>query len=201
MTHGWRRLTWAAAGLVGLPVIAVAVMLTGADTDAGRRLAERLVATLTGGQVVVSGMSGHFPDRLGIAHIELADTGGPWATVDDLRLDWSPRQLAAKIALVDRLAARRVSLLRLPASSGEPDGKPAALPIQVRVRDFSVERVDVAAPVAGVSASFSLQGAFRLASLDRGEAMLAVRRLDAPGTYRFDGALASGHIDAHLTAN
>ena len=112
-------LRWVFAGLSGillLLVFLVGGLFVAANTDAGRAFMAREITTLTGGQVRISGISGHFPDDLNIARIELTDPKGIWLGIDELALAWSPRQLMHKELSVQNLSASRIDVQRLPAS-------------------------------------------------------------------------------------
>ena len=179
---------WVLALLLALPVLAVAVLLVGLNIGPGRVAAEQLAGRLTGGQVVIQGLHGRFPDRLRLAHFEVRDGQGAWLLADDVALDWSPLALAHRQASVDLLTAARVQVPRLPAAapvSAAPaaESKPFTLPIQVMVRRIKADRIEVGAAVAGTAAVLSLEGNADVPSLQAGSAALTLQRLDGGGTY------------------
>ena len=178
--------------LMVLPVVLIMLVVLVANVDWGRRLLERTTAQLSGGQVVLTGVSGRFPDDLRVARVEFRDAQTLWLSADDVALQWSPSRLAGKLLQVQLLRAGRVELLRLPASrpSREETSEPLELPMRVDFTQVEINRLDIGAPLAGLPASVSLQGNVRAASLQEAEAALTVKRLDAPGSYQF-----SGHID------
>jgi translocation and assembly module TamB len=200
-----RALRLFAAGLgavLALAVLAVAALLVGLNTDPGRRLAERVVQQATGGQVTVTGLAGTFPTALRVAQIEVWNAGTVWLTVQNATLDWSPARLLAGEVRVGGLTATRVAVAGLPVSSGASNGSSSGglrvLPVRVVVQRLHVDRLEIAAPVAGVAAALSVDGSARLASLHNAEARLALDRLDGPGTYRLDGRIAATSVLAHL---
>ena len=76
-----RGLKWAARVvivLLALPVLAVIVILIGANTGPGRRLIETETASLTGGVVRIEGLAGRFPDALRAEQIQVSDANGAW---------------------------------------------------------------------------------------------------------------------------
>ena len=193
-----------AGALVLLAVLAVAGVLVGLNVDAGRRLVEREVARATGGQVVLAGLGGTFPTSLRIGRLEVHDAGGEWLVVEDAALDWSPMRLLAREARVDALSAARIALARLPAASGSssaPSNGTNELPVRVNIEWLHVGRLELGAPVAGAAAVVSVDGSARLASLEAGEARLALDRLDGPGSYRLDGTIGPASLSAHLQAS
>lgn len=144
-----------------------------------------LVQRLSGGATVLSGLSGRMPDRLRLAHLELRDGGGVWATADDLRLDWSPLALlTGRIGIAD-LAAGRIVIARLPvAADAASSSGSSSLPfLPIGLDRLHVGRLDVAAALAGHEASLTLDGDLQAESLTAARANLLVQRQDSPGRY------------------
>ena len=179
---------WVLALLLAVPVLAVIALLIGLNIGPGRVAAEQLIGRLTGGQVVIEGLHGRFPDQLRLAHLEVRDAQGAWLLADGVALDWSPLALAHRQASVDLLTAARVRVPRLPAAAPSPaapatDSKPFTLPVQVVARRIKVDRVEVGASVAGTAAALSLEGSADVPSLQAGSADLHLQRLDGGGAY------------------
>jgi len=203
-----RTLRWLVrilAIVVALPVLAVAIVVVALNTDPGRRLAERLTTRLTGGQVVLAGISGRFPDRPRVARIEVRDAKGTWLTVRNAALDWSPLRLLGGDAAIARLDAASVDVARLPAAS-EPSpptqgGSPFQLPVRVNVESLYVARIDVGAGGAGAPASLTLDGSAHLASLTAGTAEATLHQLGGGGVYHATGRIDAVGITATLQAN
>ena len=105
MSRASRILAWSAGVLIVLPVVLITLVVAVASTDWGRRALELATARLSGGQVVLTGMSGRFPDDLRIAHIEVRDGETLWLSADDVALQWSPSGLARKLLQVQLLHA------------------------------------------------------------------------------------------------
>ncbi len=197
---------WVAGVVVAAPVLVVAAVLVAANTDPGRRLIEREARDLTGGTVVLQGLGGRFPDRLRLAHGELRDADGTWATLDGLALDWSPLRLATRDAWIEILAADAVEVVRLPVSSA-PAGPAApskstgfSLPVRVDVQSLHLARLTLGRAVAGVPAVADVAGSAHLASLAEGSGAVSVTRLDSPGTYRASGRIGADSLRATLDA-
>jgi len=185
---------------VGLVMLAVVLVLVVANIPAGQHYIERQANGMTGGTVQISGLSGRFPDALHVGHLALKDTKGVWLTLDNLTLDWAPTRLIFMDARIDRLAFDRLSIQRLPVS--DPNAKPSAPSSgQSSVPDFRIDlraldaaHIDVGPEVAGVAASFSLNGHANIASiapilkgvsvatLPNSDIALNLQRLDAPAT-------------------
>ncbi|PYD48056.1 translocation/assembly module TamB domain-containing protein [Novacetimonas pomaceti] len=211
------------AGLViavptGLVVLAVALILVGANTGMGRHEIERRLPGLTGGSVRLSGLSGRFPDALRIAHLELDDYRGTWLAIDNLALDWSPTRLLLRRAVVDDISIAHLSIPRLseedPAHPSPPS-RPGNdnLHIGVDIRHAHIARIDVGAPLARVPSTFSLDGHARLAdiapvldgisvaTLPSADIDLSVRRLDHPGLLSVRTRLDTGTLALDLHAH
>ena len=196
-----RVISWVLTVLVLAPVVALLAAVLLLNVDPGRRLVERLASQFTGGQIVIAGLGGRFPDMLRLKHAELRDTQGAWLLLDDVALDWSPLALLHREATVDLLQAARVRVPRLPVSSGP--AQPASsqsfsLPVSVTVNAIRIERAEIGEAVAGAAAVLALNGRAHLASLQDGDADVMIDRLDAPGSYEVHGRIDPTHLSAKL---
>ena len=201
-----RAALWVLGLLLLLPVVAVAAVVLALNIGPGRVAAEKLINRVTGGTVVLEGLSGRFPDALRLHHLEVRDAQGAWLLADDVALDWSPTRLLRRTAQVERLEAARVQVPRLPAAStANPAPKtessqPFSLPVRVVAQRIHIARAEIGAGVLGAAAVLSADGAAEGASLQDANANLALHRLDAPGDYkatvRLDPARIAGTLDA-----
>ena len=203
MSRATRILAWSAGVLIVLPVVLITLVVAVANTDWGLRVLELTTARLSGGQVVLTGMSGRFPDDLRIAHIEVREGETIWLSADDVALQWSPSALAGKLLKVQLLRAGHVELLRLPVRplAREETSRRLELPMRVDITRVEINRLDIDAQLAGLPASVSVQGNVRAASLQEAEAALVVNRLDAPGSYRFSGRIDPTYVKIDLDLN
>jgi len=195
---------WVAGILVLLPVCLVALILIVANTGPGRSLIQSQVKSLTGGMVVLNGLSGRFPDALRLSHAEINDAKGPWLTLDGVTLIWSPTALLGGVASIDLLTADHIAIPRLAAPSPPaPPAKPSpgggfSLPVRVDLGALHVAKLDIGAPVAGAAASVRIDGGGSFQSLDAARAKLAIQRLDGQGSYQLDGIVSAATISAKL---
>ncbi|WP_431284137.1 translocation/assembly module TamB domain-containing protein [Humitalea sp. 24SJ18S-53] len=192
--------------VVALAVVPAALLLV-ANTAPGRHGLERIAAAAVPG-LVIEGLAGPLPGRIAARRVTMADAEGVWLElVDlDLRLDWLA--LARRTARVERLAASRLVLHRLPASepaveepgTGEILPSLPSLPLPVELDALSLAELVLAEPVLGVAARLSVEGSGRLRAQDA-TARIALRRLDAPGDAGLvlDWRPATGHLSASLT--
>lgn len=206
-------LAWIAGLAIAIPALPVVAVLIVANTPPGQRWLAALVTDASGGMVRISGLSGRFPDRLAIAHLAVADAHGPWITLTDTKLDWSPAALLHRTFAVSDLAATEVQVLRLPQSTPSTPAtpsKPSAnlLPVTVSLARLHIGRLVLDQPVAGAAATLSAQGSAQVQRLDLadlpnhtdGQVQLDLQRLDAPGTYRLTADLSPARIAATLNA-
>lgn len=189
--------------VLAIPVLAIAVVVLVANIDPGRRFIERETASLTSGMVHISNLTGRFPDALRIGQIQVSDAKGPYVTINDLVLDWSPSKLLHKVAQIDRLSATRLDFARLPESESKTSssGGSSSLPVQIDLRQLNIEQAVIGAAVAGTGATLALSGSAHLPSLTEGTVQLDARRLDSPGHYAVDGRVESDAIKATVTAD
>ena len=218
----WRRAgrfaLMTVGSLVGIGVLAVAVLLVGANTGPGRRLLVRQTSSLTGGMVALSGLSGRFPDNVRVATLAIHDRQGAWLTLHDVRLDWSPVAMLWRQARIYALTAAELDIPRLPVSNAtsppaqQTPSAPSALRLGVDLRKLEVGRINVGAPLAGQAASFRVSGHGRLANIDplinglslprlpRSDIALQVTRLDVPGRIGLATTTGGGRLLLHLDA-
>src|SRR5438045_7644845 len=149
MSRTLKILAWTIGVLIVLPLLLITLVVTVANVDWGRRLAERMTAQLSGGNLVLTGVSGHFPDDLRIARVEVRDEETPWLNAEDITVQWSPARLTRKMLQVELLHAGRVELLRLPGRSPPREEREFRLPVRIDIAQLDVDRLDIGAPIAG----------------------------------------------------
>ncbi|MDE3110938.1 MAG: hypothetical protein KGL02_13480, partial [Acidobacteriota bacterium] len=161
---------------------------------------EQIVSRVSDGRIKIDGLSGRFPGSLRVRQIALRDQAGTWLTIEQARLDWSPSRLVYADLQVTTLAATRVSVARLTEISTTASTKRshAILPVSIAINDFHINRLDLAAPVAGAAASVSVNGNLHLKSLARGAFALDVERLDGAGRYQMSGTVAPNAITSRI---
>ena len=194
MARRYRMLIGLAAVLLALPIVLCIALLVLGNTDHGRRLIERSTERLSGGQVLLEGLAGRFPDQLRLSRLQLRDPQGLWLTAEELRLDWSPLPLIRRHARVALLQAARVALERAPAyaSRGPPSASSGLWLHRLRVDRLDVQRLELGAPLTGDPVALRVTGSARISSWQQAAGQLSAQRLDdVPATYRL-----LAHIDA-----
>jgi translocation and assembly module TamB len=189
--------------LVLLPLLAAVVFVAALNTGAGQRLAERLIAQATGGEIAVEALSGRFPDALRARRVTLRDTAGPWLVIEDVVLDWSPWALTRREVRIDKLAAARVDLARLPkgAATSAPTRRSSELPVPVTLESLHVARVELGPALTGAPAVLEVDVSGRFTSFTTGEAQLQLRRVDGEGQYSLQARADAATLSAQLRAS
>jgi translocation and assembly module TamB len=181
-------LLWAATGPLGR----WAVMQL-ADS---REVARGLVLDL-------DGLSGNVLAQPRLDRLSLSDADGEFLIVDDLHLDWNGLALLSRRVDIDALDAGRIAIARRPSlasTSSAGGGLPA-----IRMAQINVDTLDLAEPVIGTPARFTLTGEARMR--EAGVIALNARRTDVEGDrlradirWQAAGDL-SGTFEAHLAAD
>ena len=161
MRRAARISLWALAAIAAVPLIVGALLIGIGNTDAGRRIFEGAVAKASGGQVLLEGLAGRFPDRLHVGRIELRDREGAWAVANDLALNWSPSRLLRLQAHVAHIELARLALHRLPlaedqAQASERKGS-ARLPLRIDVDALRIAALELAPAIAGVRSTLEIR--------------------------------------------
>ena len=202
MRRAARVSAWVLAAIVVLPLAAAALVVALGNTDPGRRALERALERASGGQIVLEGLAGRFPDQLRVARIEMRDREGTWGVASDLQLDWSPRRLLRLEARAARVELAHLALHRLPVPGEEPAaprrGHSTRLPLRVDLDALRIAALDLGPEVAGVASTVAVRGHARLVSMSQFDLALEVDRLDAPGTYRLQGRADAAGLSARV---
>ncbi len=151
----------------------------------------------------VEGLAGLLPFDVKVGTFRLSDAEGPWLEVDNARVTLSPTDLLAGRILLKQVGADRVALNRLPPSQPAPQPQPKEpfrLPKLPELPDslptfaldhLYVHALEIAAPVLGQAATFSLDGG----AATKADGKQLDARLDL---QRTDQKTASVTLDAGL---
>jgi translocation and assembly module TamB len=197
---------WVAGSLAALLVLLVVGVLVAGNTNAGRSMIEKITFKVTGGMVKLVGLGGSFPSDLTLAHLELSDAQGVWLTADRIALRWSPLALIDGRIAADSLQAARVDMERLPVASKPPGKQPVSVP-HIEVARFSIDVVQLGAPLVGRAATLSVAGGGGMRSLEDASVDLEARRIDPGGDgrytvrFRFDRTRMDGTLALHEPAS
>ena len=120
-----------------------------------------------GRTVSIDGFAGALSSRARFDRMTIADDQGVWLTLEEVELDWNRSALLRGRLEVQALTAKRLSVPRLPVAQQEtlpdPEAKPFTfpaipdLPVAIDVADFSVEEINLGAPILGEAATLTVQ--------------------------------------------
>ncbi|GEO81648.1 translocation/assembly module TamB domain-containing protein [Pararhodospirillum oryzae] len=196
-----RRRAWRVLGATVALVTATPLALGGAgalwlDSAAGHawlsQTLESLVDDPTGVRLRLDTVEGSLWGDLRITGLVLEDPAGPWLTLPEARLAWSPAGLLGGRLVVRDLELRRPVFERLPETQPSPEEDTSegldwlALVARVRLERLAVEGLEVGEALAGQRVRLDVDG-----GLDQGTAPGSTRvHLDAVRTDGVPGALA-----------
>ena len=146
-----RILTWTIRLLGGLVAALIAlfvvVILVGGFSRTGSQFLADQIARLISTdnqQITLTGTGPLLSSKFSVDRITIADSQGVYATVDDLSLDWTPRDLIRKRFTAERITARQVSVERAPLPSAEPQSdEPFSLPIEIDVASVDLPSIEI----------------------------------------------------------
>jgi translocation and assembly module TamB len=206
-----RTLKWVGgilAVLILLPFLLVGGVLLGANTAPGQRAIAGLAARFVPG-LSIEGLNGPIPGSPGFDRLTMSDSKGPWLVVEHAKVNLDLLALLHRELLIDRVAASRVALLRLPEANPNPPPEPQpaqpasliptppALPVAVRLRSLEVARIEIPRELVSATVEESgPAGGFALAAQGNASlveqalaAQLGVQRLGRPGELSLEAGL------------
>lgn len=163
-----------------------------AQDEERSRLVRLIEDSLSDGarQVRIEGFAGALSSTATLDRLTIADENGVWLTIEGAELVWTRSALLRGALEVDRLAADRIVLERLPPSTDAapaPEATPFQLPdlpVSIALGALSVDRLELGAALLGFPAMLSASGSASLSG-GEGQAEFALDRLDGP-EGRFD---------------
>jgi translocation and assembly module TamB len=206
MRRSLRISAWIAGSLLALLALLIVALLVVGNTGAGRAMIERVTYRLTDGNVKLTGLGGRFPSDLTLDRLELIDRGGVWLTAEHIALRWSPYALLERRIRAKSLTVARLDMERTPLPSGTPStGKPYVP--HVDIDRFSIDVVQLGAPLTGRPVTLSIAGSGRMISLEDARIDVQAHRIDRDGSgdytlkLSFDAKRMDGTLTAHEPAS
>jgi translocation and assembly module TamB len=201
MPRALRWLIRIVAALIVLPLVLIAAALVWLNTAAAHRTVAALVSQLTAGQVVARDLTGNLLRAPAFGRIELRDPQGVWAVAHGFVVDWSPLALLHRDVKLDEVRAGRLDVLRrpVPEPAKAGGGTSSWYGFRVDIDRLAVARITLAPAVAGLPAALAANGEAHLTAATAGRGMLAITRLDAPGSYTVEGDIAPARMVAQLS--
>ncbi|AFL73420.1 translocation/assembly module TamB domain-containing protein [Thiocystis violascens] len=185
-----------------LPLALVGLILLAANTRAGQGLIVWAIEQASDGRIRIEGLSGTLPGAPRLARLDWRDADGSWLRIEDAAIDLDLWGLTHRELVIDALTARTVHLTRLPQSGGT-DSEPLSLPLSVRLRRLTLDRLDLDATLLGLPLAFSVAGnvvARAPGSAETGgwEAALELTVPDGTDHYQLTGQTTNGQVRLHL---
>lgn len=184
-----RILTWTIRLLGGLVAALIAlfvvVILVGGFSRTGSQFLADQIAKLISTdnqQITLTGTGPLLSSQFSVDQITVADSQGIYATIDDLSLDWTPRDLIRKRFTAERITARQVTVERAPLQSAETPQteEPFSLPIEIDVASIDFPSIEIGAALAERDLDLSAQGSLTIVG-ETIASRLTATRLDDPG--------------------
>ncbi|MDQ0420587.1 translocation and assembly module TamB [Peteryoungia aggregata LMG 23059] len=185
-----RFLTWTAR-LIGALVAAlialfVVVILVGGFSRTGSQfLADRIAALVStdNRQITISGTGPLLSSQFSVERVTVSDSEGVYASIEDLALDWTPRDLVRKRFTAKRISARQVTVARPPLPPAEPapeTDEPFSLPVEIAIETLDLTSITLGEALVQKEMLFSAQGSLEIVG-ETIASRLAATRLDEPG--------------------
>ena len=165
-------------------------------------LVQRLLSA-GGRPVAVQGINIGLTGNVTANRVAVSDTEGEWLVIEEFSLDWRPLSLFTDTLRVNALTAERMTMLRRPLSAPATEAPAEAQNlIAAEIGRLSVTELDIAAPVGGTAARFTLSGSGSLSQAPPAVRLdLAAERIDAV-KGRLSAKIAfeqeSGNLDLDL---
>ncbi|MDP1025849.1 translocation/assembly module TamB domain-containing protein [Sphingomonas sp. KR1UV-12] len=194
MRRWWRLL----AGVLLVLVAIVAGALVAVDTQWGHRLvAERIgaIRTANGLRFAVGRIDGSLYSRARLVDVTVYDLDGAVFTAPQVTLDWQPWRWLSNQLAIDELTMPVARLARMPRTRPGSGRGPVLPDFDIHIGRLSVDRLELAAPVAGRARVARIRGAadirsgramVRLGALVEGSDRLALSLDAEPDRDRFD---------------
>ncbi len=138
-------------------------------------------------KISISGINGVLSSNAEIDRITIADREGVWLEINNAEIVWTRSALLTGSLVVDKLAAKSVTVSRqpLPDEGGVPSPEASGfaipeLPVSVNLNELAIDEVTFGQEVFGLASKLALKGSIEL---DTGklETALEIDRLDGPG--------------------
>ncbi|WP_159951737.1 translocation/assembly module TamB domain-containing protein [Rhizobium sp. 18065] len=157
------------AGLVAtLVTLTILVIVIGGLSASGSQFLANQIAALISKdnqQISIVAPSPLLSQTLTVERITVADTKGPYATIEGLALDWTPLDLLSRRFTADKLSARSIRIDRAPEPSATPvvkSDEPFSLPVGIDIAAIDLPSIKVGAALARRDVEIAAKGAAQI---------------------------------------
>jgi translocation and assembly module TamB len=188
--------------LLILLIIATPIALVIAlNTETGRDFAATQINKHTGGNIVISGLGGHFPADLKLAAVTMADANGIWLTGSNLELRWQPKALLQHTIHITALTADSLNVTRAPIStttSKKSSSSPSIPNIHLQLDQLAIKSLGLGAALAGQPVTLAVTGNAQIENPTHGAVNLTANAANGQGNYQLTAALDQQDINTTL---
>lgn len=195
----WRSLALVLALVIMLPV----AVMVGLNTGAGRNFAMREINQLAAGKIHITGLAGHFPADIKLAHLAVADDTGIWLTGDAVELRWRPLALLSRDVAVTALTAGDISVRRAPVTnSTSTNNASTSLPdLKIDVDRLAVGALNLGPSLAGQATTLKIAASVHLKNAEQGNVQLNAQAAGGQGQYQVTAAVDPETVDTSVQIN
>ena len=195
-------IAWIFAGIVGIVLILMAVLVFGNNTGAGQRMFGNILSGVTGGSVTTSGDPFFSPSHLHFDNLQLHDKQGVYLRLHNVTIHWSILQLIHRKADIKSLTVGSATLERLPGQSSSSKKKSSSkLPVTVVIEKAVIDRFELAPAVAGKAYALKLEGSGTLNSYETGKGDLTATEIGGPAVYKVNADVTEQAINLDVSAH
>lgn len=164
---GWTLRIFAGllATLVTLTILVI--VIGGLSASGSQFLANQIAALISkdNQQITITAPSALLAETLTVERITVADSGGTYATIEGLALDWTPLDLLSRRFTAEKLSARSIRIDRAPQPSATSEVKsdePFSLPVGIDIAAIDLPSIKVGAALARRDVEIAAKGAAQI---------------------------------------
>lgn len=186
--------------LLALVILVSLGLVVGLNSQTGRNFAVREINQIAAGKIQITGLAGHFPADLKIAHLAVADNTGVWLTGNAVELRWKPLALLSRDVAVTALTAGDISVTRAPASNSTSNSNnSSSLPnFRIDLDRLTIGTLNLGASLAGQNTTLKVDAAAHLKNLEQGNLQLAATAANGLGQYQVTAAIDGINVNTDV---
>jgi translocation and assembly module TamB len=184
--------------LLAISVTAPIALIIAMNTESGRNFATGQINKFAGGQITISGLAGHFPADIKVAHLQIADANGVWLTGDGLELRWRPQDFFSRTIHITALTATSIGVSRAPVAGKSQTSGGGVPALRLDVDRLAVTALSLGASLAGQPVTLAVSGNAHLQNLNHGNIVLDAAAANGQGFYHLAAAIDPQNLNTTL---